>query len=235
MNRFKPEHAGSLSHKIIEMIIHDIKIPLDSLADNIRQLKYQTYSLPELNTPLSDLISHVGASRNLMDNILSWSKLFIHNGSGIKQPVLIKLQTDLILQSMRYLAAERHLTVSNLVPELPQIRINLPVFEFVFRNMLIYAIRECECSGLIRIDLKAEKKQLIMRIASTGLISLAPVSGQNGKDICETSRQEPMALQDKISLDLCNELLNQHKGKMWTKRETLHTRSAYFSIPAIIE
>lgn len=235
MSRFKPEHTGSLSHKIIEMIIHDIKIPLDCLADNIRKLKHQTYSHPELNSPLSDLISHVGASRNLMDNILSWSKLFIHNGNDIKQPVLIKLQTDLILQSMRYLASERHLTISNLVPELPQVRINLPVFEFVFRNMLIRAINECESSGLIRINLKLENKQLIMRISSTNISSLVPASKQDGKGIYETSRQESMTLQDKISLDLCNELLNQHKGKMWAKRETLHTRSAYFSIPAIIE
>ncbi len=232
MTRSKSKHPDSLEYKLLAMIAHDIKIPLDNFAGFLEHYNYSETDQPDYEDLISNLLTYVNASRNLMENILSWAKQYLDGHHNIRQPVLLRLQTDLIISSLKYITIPKSQNIINKIPEMPQININLAVFEFVLRNLLTNSIKFSPVNGWIEVGCRKDKDSVIVSVSDNGT-GIAPDKLTGILSFKEGPKPDGLNLMGSgIGLKLCDDLLKGYGGKIWV--ESIHGKGTtfYFSIAA---
>ncbi|GEM_PF-6684532 len=229
MTVLKPKQRETLPLKLLAMISHDIKIPLDNFATYLEDFPASMPPQAEYDEIVKGLTSYVNSSRNLMDNILFWARLHLNGHGIISQPILLRLQTDLIILSLKHQTASKRLNISNKIPEMPQVKINLSVFEFVLRNLLTNSIKFTPASGHIEISSRRGKDRITVSVSDSG----PGISADKLESIfCSKKTITPGKNGSGIGLILCNDLLNICRGRIWSESREGKGATFHFSIPA---
>lgn len=227
-----PEHREDLEHKLLALIMHDIKIPLDNFASYLEHYKNPQTDQRYYEELISSLADYINSSRNLIDSMLFWVKQNHETYSIVRQPVLLRLQTDFVVSSLQYIAASKNLSVINHIPEMPQVKINLPVFEFVLRNLLSNSIKFSRSNGLIEIDERTKKDAIILSVSDQGAgippKKLAKILNFRARPEAAGNGQNGSG----IGLILCNDLLRYEGGRIWAESAEDKGTTFYFSMRA---
>lgn len=229
MTRLKPKQRETLQYRLLEMISHDIKIPLDNFAAYLENVPAPRSGQTEYGEIVGSLASYVNRSRSIIENILFWARLHLTGDGTISQPVLLRLQTDLIILSIKQQTISKKLRIINKVPEMPQVKINLSVFEFVLRNLLVNSIKFTPAQGYIAISIRKDKRIIIVSVSDTG----PGISADKLERIFSSKKAINQGIHGSgIGLILCNDLLNTCGGKIWSESVEGKGATFHFSIPA---
>ncbi|KAA8477580.1 histidine kinase/DNA gyrase B/HSP90-like ATPase [Arcticibacter tournemirensis] len=229
MTRLKPKQKETLPFKLLAMISHDIKIPLDNFAAYLADLPMSKPLQTGGDEIVEGLTSYVNSCRSLMDNVLFWARLHLNGYGIISQPALLRLQTDLIILSLKHQALSKRLNISNKIPEMPQVKINLSVFEFVLRNLLNNSIKFTPASGHIEIRSRTGRDSITVSVSDSG----PGISADKLERIFSARKAISSSVNGSgIGLILCNDLLNICGGRIWSESTEGKGATFHFSIPA---
>lgn len=233
MFRTKRDNESSRQKKLLTLISHDLKSPLESFESNLERLKKRGHDEQTYELFIECMISYVHSSRYLVNNVLSVAKQLLEIRGPVSQPVLPRLQADLIILSLKFLSLSKRVTIKNQIQEIGQVRLNLPVFEFVFRNLLVNSIKFCYTYGHIETGIVTAPDSVTISISDDGPGILQPHIDQLKALMKAGNEKQPQRKDTNLSgLFLCAELLKTVKGNLWAGRKPQGGSIFYFKIPA---
>jgi signal transduction histidine kinase len=148
--------------------------------------------------------------------------------------IKVNLKKDIIMlvDSMNALKVNKNIIINLKIEKLPIIETDPDRIMQVLRNILINAIKFSNKNGIIKLNVKSEKKHILFRIEDNGV----GISKENLDKIFEPFFQEEYVLERKhegvgLGLSLCKGIVESQNGKIWVKSEKGIGSIFYFTIP----
>src|SRR5579872_6902832 len=161
-------HLVEMQKKIIELLAHDIRNPLNSLKSLLQLMPENKAGLSQPGMFLEMAGSQLSATLALLDNIVEWGQLQL-NESGLQykdcllENIVRQVKGDLETQ-----AARKGLILKNQVDARLCIVSDESRLRFILRNLLSNAIKFTK-SGFITIDAALARKNVLISVEDTGI------------------------------------------------------------------
>ncbi len=227
----EPENYNRLHLRLLEMIAHDVKTPMDSLAMLLSVLKGKRLDDEEYVVFFDSLQTHIQSSRNLMQDLLSWAKIRLNGLDDQYDCVSMKEINSDIIQSVEYFTSEKDIAILDQTEEDLKSLIHVNLYRFIVRNLLINGIKYSHKRQNIYIKAYRNNDNLEVEVTDTGI----GISGNKLEEIFRfTGKTDPGTMNEKgtgIGLMLCYEILKQYGGKLWAKSTPGAGTTFYFSVP----
>ncbi|WP_187774886.1 sensor histidine kinase [Pedobacter sp. BS3] len=230
INFHKKRSSGpDINMLLLGMIAHDIKAPLNQLAVYLETLKAD-----DLNETCRDIVgvlnAHINSSGALLDTMLGWVNLQLTQKlPQVSQSVLLKLQADLIIISVKQLFIDNESVIENRIDHNMRVKLNLPVFEFVLRNLLFNAIKFNKPPVRVEVSASCHKKTIRICVSDNGIGMSAHEIEQLFNSI--NKQKNGMGKGAGLGLLLCHNCLQQYDGKIWAESNDQQGSSFYFMLP----
>lgn len=220
-----------LQVRLLEMIAHDVKGPLDSLAYLLSVLKGKRLDDKEYTMFFDSVEIHIQSSRNIMQDLLNWAKIQLEGLDEQYEQVLIKNVNAGIIQSLEYFTCEKNIRILDHTTEDFKSFIHVNLYRFIVRNLLINGIKFSHKRQKLYIRAYPNNDNLEVAVTDTG----AGISENKLKEIFQfTGKTNPGTMNEKgsgIGLMLCNEILKQYDGSLWAESTPGVGSTFYFSVP----
>lgn len=226
-----PENNNRMHIRLLEMIAHDVKTPMDSLAMLLSVLKGKRLDDKEYTVFFDSLHTYIQSSRKLMEDLLSWAKIRLNGLDDQYDCVLIKKMNSDIIQSLEYFTCEKEILILDETKEDLKSLIHVNLYRFIVRNLLINGIKYSHKSQTIYIKVHHNNDNLEVAVTDTGV----GFSNDKLEEIFQfTGKTDPGTMNEKgtgTGLMLCYEILKQYGGKLWAKSTLGAGTTFYFSVP----
>ncbi|MFA6945382.1 MAG: HAMP domain-containing sensor histidine kinase [Pedobacter sp.] len=227
----EPENYNRLHLRLLEMIAHDVKTPMDSLAMLLSVLKGKRLDDEEYAVFFDSLQTHIQSSRNLMQDLLSWAKIRLNGLDDQYDCVSMKEINSDIIQSLEYFTSEKGISILDQTEEDLKSLIHVNLYRFIVRNLLINGIKYSHKRQNIYIKAYHNNDNLEVEVTDTGI----GISSNKLEEIFRfTGKTDPGTMNEKgtgIGLMLCYEILKQYGGKLWAKSTPGVGTTFNFSVP----
>ncbi|MDO8994300.1 sensor histidine kinase KdpD [Daejeonella sp.] len=227
----EPENYNRLHLRLLEMIAHDVKTPMDSLAMLLSVLKGKRLDDEEYTVFFDSVQTHIQSSRNLMQDLLSWAKIRLNGLDDQYDFVLMKRINSDIIQSVEYFTSEKDISILDQTEEDLKSLIHVNLYRFIVRNLLINGIKYSHKRQNIHIKAYHNNGNLEVAVTDKGI----GVSSDKLEEIFRfTGKTDPGTMNEKgtgIGLMLCYEILKQYGGKLWARSALGAGTTFYFSVP----
>lgn len=224
--------------KFFSIVSHDLRSPLHGMIGltNILIEEFDTINANERLNLLMKLKNLIDSQKELLDNLLNWSKLQLN----ILKPELKNYPLYVIaLNSVRILektAQIKNIQINVKIEEEINVICDFNMLGIVFHNLLYNAIKFSEPNSKIEIlsSIKFDSDETIIEIRDYGkgidekvLTNLF----SSAYSLEGTQKEKGTGL----GLILCKELLEKQNGRIWAENRTtlekIEGASFYFSIP----
>lgn len=225
------ENYNRLQVRLLEMIAHDVKAPLDSLAQLFSILKGKRLDDKEYTVFFDSVEKHIQSSRNLMQDLLNWAKIRLDGLDDQYDYVWIKNMNADIIQSLEYFTREKNIQILDQTAEDLKSIIHLNLYRFIVRNLLINGIKFSHKRQKVYIKAYIYNNNLEVAVTDTGV----GITGDKMEEIFQfTGKTNLGTMNEKgtgIGLMLCYETLKQYGGKLWAESTPGEGATFYFSVP----
>ncbi|HCN82180.1 MAG TPA: hypothetical protein DIT07_00975, partial [Sphingobacteriaceae bacterium] len=130
--------------RLLAIIAHDVKSPLDSILLLISFFKEKDPDMEDYTNFLAVLEPHIKSSKNILEDLLNWAKLLLVEDNTLPEKLVnIKIRdlTDKVIQSVQYFNLNKQIDFLNNIPEDLSYSINVDLYTFVLRNLLMNSIK----------------------------------------------------------------------------------------------
>ncbi len=161
-------HLVEMQKKIIELLAHDIRNPLNSLKSLLQLMPENKGGLSQPGMFLEMAGSQLSATLALLDNIVEWGQLQLNeNGLQYKDCLLENIVRQ-VKGDLETQAARKGLILKNQVDAHLCIVSDESRLRFILRNLLSNAIKFTK-SGFITIDAAVARKNVLISVEDTGI------------------------------------------------------------------
>lgn len=220
-----------LEVRLLEMIAHDVKVPLDSLAQLLSMLKGKRLEDEEYTVFFDSIDTHIQSSRNLMQELLNWAKIRLVGSDEQYDCVSIRDMNAGIIQSLEYFTSEKNIRILDHTPEALKLFIHVNLYRFIVRNLLINGIKFSHERQKVYIKTYHNNDNIEATVSDKGV----GISDDKLKEIFEFRGKTDLGTMNEkgtgIGLMLCNEILKQYGGKLWAESTLGAGATFYFSVP----
>ena len=228
-------HLGrlnSVKDKIISIISHDFKSPLNTLRGFLQLLKYDALSQEEKSQTTERIERSLTVTLELVENLLAWGTGQM--GGLVLNPVTFDLG-ELVEENIRlvHLRAEtKKVTVVSNIPTPTFLFGDRGTINIVLRNLISNAIKFSRPNDSIFISAQEESHRVIISVKDTGV----GMSREQQKSLFDGSLNATMAGTENekgtgLGLVLSQELIQQHGGEIWVESTSGAGSIFFFSIP----
>jgi two-component system, sensor histidine kinase and response regulator len=226
------ERLNSVKDKIISIISHDFKSPLNTLRGFLQLLKYDALSQEEKAQAIGRIERSLTVTLELIDNLLAW-------GTGqMGGPVLNTITFDLgklvdeNIQLIHHRAQTKKVNVVSNIPTPTFLFGDRDTINMVLRNLISNAIKFSRPNDSIFISAQDESHRIIISVKDTGV----GMSREQLKSLFDGSLNASMDGTENekgtgLGLVLCKELIQQHGGEIWLESTLDAGSTFYFSVP----
>lgn len=203
--------------KFFSIVAHDLRSPFQGL------LGFSTILLEELEglsiSELKRYIGHIHQSTrgvfNLLDNLLTWSRLQLGKLEVILSEINPNHLADEVFHSLKANAVNKEITLHNLIPEDVTILADENMLRTVIQNLVSNALKFTNSGGSITVKYTSDELHHIISVSDTGVgidedkldvifridqsISTRGTKGEEGTG---------------LGLILCYEMIKAHKGAL---------------------
>lgn len=160
---------SDLQTRLLAIIGHDLRSPLGNLWSAVSLLQNDTLSREEQSTVFGDLEQTLQSTESLVDNLVSWAKRNMNSAvTGEQEEIdLSELGQDL-LNNLRPDAARKQNQLTLEVHELPPVKSDRSILEFILRNALGNANKFTE-KGRILLSGRVAEHGLTLTVSDTGI------------------------------------------------------------------
>lgn len=220
--------------QFMSILAHDLKSPFGSLLGFSELLlqNLNTYSLAEIEDRLSFILNSGVSIYNLLDDILSWSRL--QSGKITFTPLnvsIIEICKE-IQGNLNLFAMEKNIQINFPTAEDIIMYADRHMIKTILRNLISNAIKFTNEGGNIHITVEKGLTEFIIAVTDTG-IGIKPETlsklFDNSQLITEqgTSHEQGTGL----GLNLCKEFVEKHNGKIWAESELERGSTFKFTLP----
>jgi signal transduction histidine kinase len=228
-------HLGrlnSVKDKIISIISHDFKSPLNTLRGFLQLLKYDAISQEEKAQTIGRIERSLTVTLELVDNLLAWGTGQL--GGVVLKPVTFDLG-ELVKENIRLVthpAEIKKITVVNNIPTPTFLFGDRQTINIVLRNLISNAIKFSRPNDSIFVCAQEESRRVIISVKDTG-VGMTP---EQQKSLFDGSVNATTAGTENekgtgLGLVLCQELIQQHGGEIWVESTLGVGSTFFFSVP----
>ncbi|EPR65834.1 putative sensory box sensor histidine kinase/response regulator [Cyclobacterium qasimii M12-11B] len=200
--------------KIITIISHDLKNPLQSIIQTLELMDSGELSEEEIKFLRQELLKTTNRTYKMMENILEWSSFEIKNMAGREKEMLVKELVEDTVEILKVIAKQKSIQLEVNYHKNPLVYLETDRLLLIFRNLVQNAIKFTPAGGLVTIDLNCLNEQLILEITDNGIgISADRLSNIFAQDIKSTYGTE----QEKgtgMGLHLCYQSAHKLNGEL---------------------
>ncbi|EON78451.1 hypothetical protein ADIS_1062 [Lunatimonas lonarensis] len=156
--------------KIIAIIVHDIKNPLNSILQTLELINQDGDLSPEdLNFIHSELLKNTKRTYDMMENILEWSSFELNQTRNrIKSTDLKGLFKD-TLDIMTAIAKQKQVTLLVEFAKNPIVNGETDRILLIVRNLIQNAIKFTHSGGIIRFEVSGEDREVVISVEDNGI------------------------------------------------------------------
>lgn len=222
----KNQKLESFKESIINMIIHDLKNPLNGII-----------GLSSLNE--AEYLEHINsASRQmlcLVENILDVRRYETHSLQLFYQQCDIRQLVNEAIEEVRFLLKDNQIEIINLTHSII-VQVDKDILRRVYINLLTNAIKYSQLNGKITIKGEphngASEKSLLLSVQDEG--RGIPKQYQDSVfDLYQQidTKKSGLANSNGLGLSFCKIAINEHKGKIWVDSDVDMGATFYIIIP----
>lgn len=225
------QHLVELQKRVIGLLAHDIRNPLNSLKSLLQLMPENKAGLAQPGMFLEMAGNQLNATLALLDNIVEWGQLHME-GESLQyrdcqlETIVRQVKGDLELQAVR-----KGLVLKNQVDARLHIVSDESRLRFILRNLVSNAIKYTK-TGYITIDAALAKKRVLISVEDTG-IGMPPFileqlfEGQ--KQIARKGTRNEAG--SGLGLSLVRELVEKMEGSIRVESEEGKGSVIAFSLP----
>ncbi len=223
----KNKKLESFKESIINMIIHDLKNPLNSII-----------GLSSLNE--AEGLEHINsASRQmlcLVENILDVRRYETHSLQLFYQQCDIRLLVNEAIEEVRFLLKNNQIEIINLTNSMV-VELDKDIMRRVYINLLTNAIKYSQVNGKItlrgQLHQESPEKTLLLSVQDEG----PGISKKYQESIFDLYQQidtkkSGQAYSNGLGLSFCKMAVNEHRGKIWVDSEIGRGATFFMEIPS---
>lgn len=210
------EALNQLKDRMFSVISHDLRSPLASLSGLLELFNQPDLSEQEKAYFMEEVRIQLGATMNLLDNLLQWSMLQFQ-GETMPKPLLINLGKE--VNELRILtqgqANRKHIRLITSIPEDLMVKVDLNHFQLILRNLLGNAIKFSHPDSEIVISAGVHGNYVRVNVIDHGVgMTEEVVSSLFKRSTYHTTFGTGGEKGAGLGLSLCFEYANLNHGKL---------------------
>jgi len=225
---------NKLKDKILSILSHDIKTPLESLSYivNVFDIDALMSDKSTLQEYMTLIQKDLGNVQSLLKNILVWAKYQITNVEVNLEEVNVYEIVQEIHKLFDKNAKDKQLTFHNNLDARKIVKADKNIISFILRNLHANALKFTSKGGAINVDSIVENETMILSVTDSG-VGMSPETLDqlfNDKHVDwkkGTSGEEGSG----IGLILCKDFADKCGGKMTVKSAIGEGSTFSFSFP----
>jgi signal transduction histidine kinase len=224
--------SNEIKDRLFSVIGHDLRGPIGNVPAVLEILDNPGTTADERKYLMDTLTMHSKASMETLDKLLYWGNAQI-KGIGINQMEFAAgKHIENNMQLSKTSAEQKHIMLSNKVPDGLSIFADPSHFDFVLRNLVSNAIKFTNPHGSITIsaDTKSKPDYIVFAVKDTGV----GIPASKIKDIFNPFGYTTRGTADEkgtgIGLMLCKEFVTENGGEIWVETEEGKGTTFYFSL-----
>jgi PAS domain S-box-containing protein len=228
----KSDDLNNLKDRLLSIISHDFRSPLNSLQGVLTLLQGKMISEEELRNLTERLLERVKVISTFLDNLLNWAKSQMEGTKvhlsrwNLHQVILTKMK---LYQTQ---AEQKNIRLIAQIPENSKVYADLNMIELVIRNLISNAIKFSPQGASITLKVEDQPDNYVLiSIADTGVgIDSDKITKLFGSENISTlgTANEPGT---GLGLLLCKDFVEKNGGKIWVESTLGQGTCFYFTIP----
>ncbi len=229
----KLQEANDMKDKLFSIIAHDLRSPINSLSGLLQLAENGTLTKLEFNKFIPELSQNVNANRQLLTNLLHWSKNQLRNEefNPVNFDVWELIRQNVALYQTR--AAEKNVSLeAQETPDIYMVCADKGMIDLVIRNLVANAVKFTKACGQISVWAEEEDENRIsVHVKDDG----EGISQENIKKIFGSKMFSTRGTDNEkgtgLGLKLCKEFVNKNGGEIHLESEEGKGSEFYFTIP----
>jgi signal transduction histidine kinase len=209
--------------KFFSIIAHDLRNPFNALlgfgellVNNLRFIKTE-----EVEGMLQSMNKSIRGVFNLLENLLSWSRIQTHTIKYNPQVFDLSVLTDENAELLERFSKEKNIILKNEIPDYTLAYADPNMISTVFRNLMMNAVKYSYPGGIIVITVNDSNNDLWeVSVKDEGIGMAKEIKDQIfGNDVIESL---PGTMEEKgtgLGMKICKEFVEQNCGKIWVDSE----------------
>ena len=226
------EQSNNIKDKLFSIIGHDLRGPMANIPVMMELLAHTTGSEEERKYLQNTLLEHSKASLETLDKLLYWGQSQI-KGAGIKQEDFgVQPYLDTNMKLIKTRAEQKHITITNSIPNDIRLHADPTHFDFIIRNLLSNAVKFTYENGAIELSASTGKipDMIVFAVQDNGT-GISKEQQQRIFDALGSSKRGTADEQgNSIGLMLCKDFVVQNGGDIWVESEEGKGSVFYFSL-----
>ncbi len=227
------EKSNQTKNKFFSIISHDLRSPFSGVLGILELLNDPEHELEHKTQ--KQLLNSAKVSANntfeLMENLLIWARSQMNKSDC--SPRLNNL-SELLVKSIelkKVAAEQKEITLIAKFPEKLEAYFDSNMIDTVIRNILSNAVKFSEPGGKIVILAEAQKEEVIVQIADSGIGLNEEEIGKLFKIDKETRRGTGGEKGTGLGLIICKEFIEKNFGRIWVTPNSPKGTVVHFTIP----
>jgi two-component system sensor histidine kinase/response regulator len=226
--------SSPLITRLLAIIAHDVKSPLDSILLTMNFLKENNSGPEDYIDFMTALELHIKFSKKILEDLIKWAKLLVVENRMNAETVVdinIKALTDEIIQSVQYFNLNKQISFVNKISGDLSYRINADLYTFVLRNLLMNSIKFSYENGKTYIDADIDYKHMRISVTDAG----TRINPEKLNNILNFSGRSDRGTHNEtgagIGLILCYDCLQYFGGRLGVNSINGSDTEFFFEIP----
>ncbi|MEO0330279.1 MAG: ATP-binding protein, partial [Bacteroidota bacterium] len=221
---------NQLKDKLLSIISHDFRSPLNSLKGILNILDSGGLSLSEIPPLFGTLSTTVENTANMLDNLLKWTRSQM---SGVKvtpeQFILSKIITEAV-DTQATIAEKKGVTLKQEIDATISVYADPEMIRLIIRNLISNAIKFTDQDDTIVMNAQQQDRQVVVSVSDTG-VGIQPEDMEklfrlNNHTTFGTANEKGTGL----GLVLCREFVEKNGGKIWVESELGKGTTFFFTL-----
>ncbi|MGV3540374.1 MAG: tetratricopeptide repeat-containing sensor histidine kinase [Rufibacter sp.] len=226
------EKHNNFKSKIFSIVSHDLRSPFTTIKGIINLTKGHPLSASEVQRVLELLAKDVDVVEDMLNNLLVWSKNQLDGSRTAVDSLFLPQAVEDSVEIIKFQALQKEVTLQALVPEELVVLADREQLAFVFRNLLMNAIKFSFPGTQVVIKAKQEQETVAVSVIDQG----KGISAKNLKKLFSNQRFTTRGTGNEIGtglgLMLCKELLETMGGTISAHSIEGHGSTFTFTLPA---
>ncbi len=156
-------------NKIITIISHDLKSPVNSLQMILNMLDTKSLSGAEAGMLMEKVKEQIKESSIMMDNILEWSRIQLQGFKLQKNLNSVPDLTEHVIKGMETQANAKNISIDYTSKIDKPVNIDADIFKLVLRNLLSNALKFSHINSVIEVSDNITANYLAVHVKDTGV------------------------------------------------------------------
>lgn len=222
--------SNAVKDKLISIIAHDIKSPLNSLKGFLFLLDSKSLSVEEQNALQKSLGDHFNHTSELIDNVLQWARSQMNGITMVKELIDIKPMSEKVVGLMQAQAMKKEIVIENRI-QYYKAYADPNMVELVFRNLMANAIKFTGQNGTITLSSRVDNDLATFCIEDNGVgISKDSIPRLFRLDKTFTTLGTEKEKGSGLGLSLCKDFIERNGGNLWLESEVGLGSKFYFTL-----